>query len=68
MTDIQFLINGLLQPWTMIMGLASVPITGMMESNNRVELRWRSSPLESPQLPEHFAAWLEISDDDSRVQ
>ncbi len=50
------------------MGLASVPITGMMEPFNRIELRWRSSPLESPQLPEHFAAWLEISDDLSQVQ
>ena len=67
MADMQFLINGLNQPWTKNMGLASVPITGMMESINRIELRWRSSPSESPQLPEKFAAWLEISDD-SQVQ
>ena len=61
--DISFLINGLRQPVTTIMGLATVPITGMMEPINRIELRWRCGPLDSPQLPEHFAAWLEISDD-----
>ncbi len=62
-TDHHFLINGIQQPLSIIKGLASVPITGMMESFNRVELRWRGAPLEKPQLPEHFAAWLEISDD-----
>ena len=61
--DIHFLINGMRQQVTTIMGLATVPITGMMESINRLELRWRCSPSESPQLPERFAAWLEISDD-----
>ena len=55
--------NGVPQTLTTIRGLASVPITDMMESINRLELRWQSDSLEPPQLPEHFAAWLEISDD-----
>ena len=57
------MINGLSRPLIVIGGLATVPITDMMESINRVELRWRGDPLATPQLPEHFAAWLEISDD-----
>ena len=55
--------NGVPQTLTTIRGLASVRITDMMESINRIELRWQSDSLETPQLPEHFAAWLEISDD-----
>lgn len=62
-TDIHFSINDIQQPLSIRKGLATVPITGMMESFNRVELRWRGAPLEKPQLPEHFAAWIEISDD-----
>ena len=62
-TDHRFLINGIQQPLSIIKGLATVPITSMMESFNRVELRWRGAPLEKPHLPEHFAAWLEILDD-----
>ena len=55
--------NGVPQTLTTIRGLASVRITDMMESINRLELRWQSDSLETPQLPEHFAAWLEISDE-----
>jgi hypothetical protein len=62
-TDFHFSINGIQQPLSIIKGLAKVPITGMMESFNRVELRWRGAPSKKPQFPEHFAAWLEISDD-----
>ena len=62
-SDLHFLINGLSRPLIVIGGLATVPITDMMESINRVELRWRGDPMATHQLPEHFAAWLEISDD-----
>ncbi len=58
-----FSINDIHLPLSIIKGLATVPITGMMESVNRVELKWRGAPSEKPQLPEHFAAWLEISGD-----
>ena len=61
--DLRVLINGLSRPLMVIGGLATAPITDRMESINRVELRWRGDPLAAPQLPEHFAAWLEISDD-----
>ena len=63
LADICFLMNGVPHTLTTIRGLASVPITDMMESVNRLELRWQSDSLETPQLPEHFAAWLEISDE-----
>lgn len=63
LADLHFLINGFSRPLIVIGGLATVPITDMMESINRVELRWRGDPMTTPQLPEHFAAWLEISDD-----
>ena len=61
--DLHVVINGLSRPLVFIGGLATVPITDMMESINCVELRWRGDRLATPQLPEHFAAWLEISDD-----
>ncbi len=63
LADLHILINGHSRPWMAVGGLATVAITDMMESINRVELRWRGSPMATPQLPEHFAAWLEISDD-----
>ncbi len=63
LADFHVLINGLSRPLMVIGGLATVPITDMMESINRVELRWRGDPMETQQLPEHFAAWLDISDD-----
>ena len=62
LADLHFLINGFSRPLIVIGGLASVPITDLMESINRVELRWRGDPMTTPQLPEHFGAWLEISD------
>ena len=62
LADLHFLINGFSRPLIVIGGLATVPITDLMESINRVELRWRGDPMTTPQLPEHFAAWLEISD------
>lgn len=58
-----FFLNGIEIPWNIIDGLATVPITSMMEPKNRVELRWRGTPQETPYLPEHFKAWLEISND-----
>ena len=58
-----FFLNGIELSWNIIDGLATVPITSMMEPTNRVELRWRGAPQETPHLPEHFKAWLEISND-----
>ena len=59
--NLEVFFNGFKITWNLIEGLATVPITGMMHSLNRVELRWRGDPQETPQLPEHFKAWLEIS-------
>ncbi len=61
-TDVLLSINDILQALTTIKGLAAATITGMMQPINRVEIRWRSEHFETLQLPEHFAAWLEISD------
>ena len=61
--DTIFVLNGVRQNWTILEGLATVPITVMIESTNRVELHWRGEALETPQAPEHFTAWLEISDE-----
>jgi len=61
--DTIFILNGVQQNWTILEGLATVPITVMIESTNRVELHWRGEALETPQVPEHFTAWLEISDE-----
>ena len=61
--DTIFILNGVRQNWTILEGLATVPITVMIESTNRVELHWRGEALETPQVPEHFTAWLEISDE-----
>ena len=58
-----FFLNGIELSWNIIDGLAMVPITSMMEPKNRVELRWCGAPQETPRLPEHFKAWLEISND-----
>ncbi len=58
-----FFLNGTELSLNIIDGLATVPITSMMEPTNRVELRWRGVPQETPHLPEHFKAWLEISND-----
>lgn len=59
--DAILLVNGTHKAWTIMNGLATVPIRVMIGSINRVEIRWRGQALETPQLPEHFAAWLEIS-------
>ena len=61
---LDFFLNGFKLSWNTIDGLATVPITSMMETTNRVVLRWRGDPQETPHLPEHFKAWLEISNDD----
>ena len=61
--DTTFILNGVRQNWTILEGLATVPITIMIESTNRVELRWRGEALVTPQVPEHFTAWLEILDE-----
>ena len=58
-----FFLNGFELAWNKMGGLATVPITSMMKPMNRVELRWRGDPQETPHLPEHFKAWLEISND-----
>jgi hypothetical protein len=59
-----FFLNGRELSWNTIGGLATVTITSMMEPTNRVELRWRGIPQANPHLPEHFKAWLEISNDE----
>ena len=61
--DTIFSLNGVRLALTIVEGLATVPITVMIESVNRVEIRWRGEALESPRAPEKFAAWLEISDE-----
>ena len=61
--DVQFWLNGSQTPLSVIKGLASVPITSMMEPVNRVEIQWRNDPSTALPLPEHFEAWLEISDE-----
>lgn len=61
---LDFFLNDSKLSWDIIDGLATVPITSMMETTNRVVLRWRGDPQETPHLPEHFKAWLEISNDD----
>ena len=61
--DTFFSLNGIRLTLTIIEGLATVPITVMIEAINRVEIRWRGEALETPRVPEYFAAWLEISDD-----
>lgn len=47
-------------------GLANATITDMMLNSNRIELRWSHDSLDPensrPRLPEHFEAWLEISE------
>ena len=63
LADFHVLINGLSRTLIVIGGLATVPITNMLDSINRVELRWSGDPMATPQLFEHFSAWLEISDD-----
>jgi hypothetical protein len=60
--DTIFSLNGIQLSLTIIEGLATVPITVMMEAINRVEIRWRGEALETPRVPEYFAAWLEILD------
>ena len=62
-TDVRFSLNHIPQPLTIIKGLATATITGMMQPNNRLEINWRVEHLEALQLPEHFLAWLEISDE-----
>ena len=61
--DTIFFLNGVRKNWTILAGLATVPITDMKESTNRVELHWRGEALETPHVPEHFTAWLEILDE-----
>jgi hypothetical protein len=55
-------LNDIPKPLTIIEGLATSTFTGMMQSINRVEIRWRVEPFATLQLPEHFVAWLEIMD------
>ncbi len=64
--DVAFLLNGDYYPIIIANGLASAQITDIMRETTRVEIRWRFHPDDAssngiPQLPEHFAAWLEIS-------
>ena len=61
--DTIFILNGVRQHWTILEGLAAVAITVMIESINRIELHWRGEASETPQVPGHFTAWLEISDE-----
>ncbi len=62
-TDARLNLNDKPQALTIINRLATATITGMMESVNRAEILWRGEPFANIQLPEHFIAWLEISDD-----
>ena len=58
--DAIFFLNGIRNDWTIMEGLATVPITVMIGSIHRVEIHWRGEALETPRHPGHFAAWLEI--------
>lgn len=66
--DVAFLLNSDFYPFNIANGLASAPITDIMRETNRVEIRWRFNPdnnssIDIPKLPEHFVAWLEISEE-----
>lgn len=65
---VQFLIDDDELPINIVNGLASAQITDIIQQTHRVEIRWdlvsaSSSRFDSPTLPEHFEAWLEISED-----
>ncbi len=61
--DVRLLINDIQCPVRIIKGLATAIITGMMESINHLEIRWRVEHFEALSLSENFAAWLDISDE-----